>query len=94
MIVLAISLAIKPERREDAVNIALRMTADTLKEKGCMAYTFMSPVDDPNTFFVYEEWADQDALDGHNTSDHMKVFQAAIGDCIAGEVSVKKYVVG
>ena len=94
MIVLAVTLPIKPERRAEAVAIALTMTEETHKEEGCLAYTFHSPVDDPNTFFVYEEWESQEALDGHNTSDHMKVFQGSIGDVIGGEVSVKKYVVG
>jgi quinol monooxygenase YgiN len=91
MIILGVTLPIKPDRRDEAVQIALRMTAETLKEDGCLAYTFHSPLDDPNIFFVYEEWETQDSLDGHNTSEHMKVFQAAIGDVLGGDVTVKKY---
>jgi len=93
MIVLAVTLPIKPERREEAVEIALWMTAETLKEPGVVAYTFHSPLDDPNTFFVYEEWASSEALDSHNKSDHMKVFQGRIGEVLGGGVEVKRYVV-
>ena len=94
MLILVVSIPIKPDRRDEAVEIALQMTAETHKEKGCLAYTFHSPLDDPNTFFVYEEWESSEALDGHNKSDHMKVFQGRIGDVIFGSVSVKRYEVG
>lgn len=94
MIILAVTLPIKPERRDEAVEIALKMTEETHKEEGVIAYTFHSPLSDPNTFFVYEEWASQEALDGHNNSAHMKVFQEGIGQVLGGEVTVDKYVVG
>ena len=93
MIILAVTLPIKPERREEAVQIALEMEAETLKEPGVVAYTFHSPLSDPNTFFVYEEWASQEGLDFHNTSPHMKVFQGKIGDVLSGPVKVDRYTV-
>ncbi len=91
VIILAVTLPIKPELREEAKAIALQMTAETHKEPGVLRYTFHSPLDDPNTFFVYEEWKDQDALDYHNNSEHMKVFQAAIAGVLNGDVSLQKY---
>jgi len=91
MIVLGVTLPIKPDRRVEAVEIALKMTAETHNEEGCLAYTFHSPLDDPNTFFVYEEWATPEALDAHTKSEHMKVFQAGIGEVLGGGVSVKRY---
>jgi quinol monooxygenase YgiN len=94
MLILAVTLPINPDRRAEAVEIALRMTAETHKEEGCLAYTFHSPLDDPNTFFVYEEWASQEALDIHIQSDHMKVFQSGISGVLAGAAEVKRYEVG
>lgn len=91
MIILAVTLPIKPDRREEAVQIALEMQAETHKEPGFVAYVFHAPLDDPNTFFVYEEWASPEALDYHNKSDHMKVFQGRIGDVLNGAVTVKRY---
>lgn len=93
MIILAVTAKIKPERREEAVQVALKMVEETHKEAGCLAYTFHSPLDDPNTFFVYEEWDSQEALDGHNQSAHMKVFQSHLPDILAGEIEVKKHLV-
>jgi quinol monooxygenase YgiN len=91
VIILAVTLPIKPECREEAKAIALQMTAETHKEPGVLRYTFHYPVDDSDTLFVYEEWKDQAALDFHNNSDHMKVFQAAIAGVLNGDVSLQKY---
>ena len=91
MIILAVTIPIKPELRAEAIEIALEMSSETLKEPGVIAYTFHSPLDNPNTFFVYEEWASQDALDFHNSSPHMKVFQGKISEVLAGDVSLSKY---
>ncbi len=91
MIILAVTLPIDPAKRDEAVAIALEMTAETHKEPGVIRYTFHSPVDDPATLFVYEEWKDQAALDYHNGSDHMKVFQGKIAGVIQGDVRVDKY---
>ena len=91
MIILGVTLPIKPDRLGEAEEIALRMVAETRKEEGCLAYTFHAPLDDPNTFFVYEEWATQESLDSHGSSKHMKVFQTAIGDVLGGSVAVKRY---
>ena len=91
MIILAVTLPIKPDRREEAVQIALQMQSETHREPGVLAYTFHAPLDAPNTFFVYEEWPSQEALDYHNKSDHMKVFQGRISEVLDGSVEVKRY---
>jgi quinol monooxygenase YgiN len=91
MIILAVTLPIKPERRAEAVEIALGMTAETHKEPGVGVYTFHAPLDDPNTFFVYEEWPSQEALDYHNNSEHMTVFAGRIGEVLGGTVTVNRY---
>jgi quinol monooxygenase YgiN len=86
-------MQIAPDRRAEAVQIALKMVEATHKEEGCLAYTFYSPLDDPNTFFVYEEWATEEALSAHIQSEHMKEFQQRLPATLAGEVDVKKYTV-
>jgi quinol monooxygenase YgiN len=93
MLVLAVTIPIKPESHDEAIEIAVRMTAETRKEEGCIAYTFHFPVDDPNTLFVYEEWASEEALNGHIQSAHMKVFSERMSAVNGGDVQVKKYVV-
>jgi quinol monooxygenase YgiN len=93
MLILAVTAPIKPESHDEAIDIAVRMTAETRKEEGCLSYTFHFPVDDPNTLFVYEEWASEAALNGHLQSTHMKEFQQRMPAVLAGEVQVKRYVV-
>lgn len=91
MIILAVTLPIKPDSHAEAVQIALQMEKETHKEPGVLAYTFLAPLDTPNIFFVYEEWASPEALDYHNKSDHMKVFQGRISEVLDGAVEVKRY---
>jgi quinol monooxygenase YgiN len=91
MLILAVTIPIKPESHDEAIEIAVRMTAETRKEEGCLAYTFHFPVDDPKTLFVYEEWTSEEALNAHIQSAHMKEFQGRIATVIAGDVAVKRY---
>jgi len=91
MLILAITMHIVPERREEAVGIALSMVEATRKEEGCLAYTFYSPLDDPHTFFVYEEWISEEALNAHLQSAHMKVYQKRMPAVVVGSVEVKRY---
>ncbi len=92
MLVLAITEKIKPDRRDEAVQVALRMIEETHKEEGCLAYTFNFPIDDPNTFFIYEEWTSEEALNEHIRSEHMKEFQRQMPAMLVGDTKFKKYV--
>jgi quinol monooxygenase YgiN len=93
MIVVAGKVAIKPERRADAVRAALRMAEATRAESGCRTYEFYSALDDPNTVFIFEEWEDEDALADHFQTEHMAEFQQALPELLGGPVEIKRYVV-
>ena len=93
MIVIAGSVAIKPERRAEAVQIAREMAEATRRETGCLAYDFYSSLHDPNVFFIFEEWATEDALVRHFQAEHMATFQQRLPDLLAGRPMLKRYVV-
>ena len=65
MIVIAGTIPIKPERREEAKQLALQMAAATHAEAGCLTYQFYADLADPNTFFIFEEWESEEALQRH-----------------------------
>ena len=52
MIVIAGSVAVRPERREEAVRVACTMATATRKEPGCVSYRFSADLDDPNYFGI------------------------------------------
>jgi quinol monooxygenase YgiN len=93
MIVIAGTIRIRPERRDDAVRAALEMAEATRAEAGCLAYRFFADLADPALFFVFEEWESEDALARHFQSAHMKVFQRRVPDLVAGPPAIKRYAV-
>ena len=93
MIVVAGSMPIKPEMREEAIQAALAMAAATQQEAGCITYRFYSDLAAPNTFFVFEEWASEAHLAAHFQTPHMAEFNKKLPALMADSGEVKKYVV-
>jgi quinol monooxygenase YgiN len=59
--------------------------AATRTEPGCLTYVLLQDLDDPSSYFFYEEWADYDALRAHFGASHLTAFQAATRDCVASQ---------
>jgi quinol monooxygenase YgiN len=93
MITVAARVAIKPEMREKALAAASRMTVETHKEAGCLQYHFYTDIDDPNVLHVFEEWESDSALNAHLQTPHMAEFSAVLGQVVAEEPKVMRYVV-
>ncbi len=93
MIVIAGSIPIKPEHRDEARQLALDMAKATQAEAGCLAYQFYADLSDPNTFFIFEEWESEEALNRHFQTEHMKNFQQQAPKILAGKVNAKKYTI-
>jgi quinol monooxygenase YgiN len=94
MIVVAGTVPVHPERREDAVRVALTMAQATRAERGCIDYRFYADLADPNTFLIFEEWESDDALAKHFETEHMRVFREALPGLVGGAPSIHRYVVG
>ena len=93
MIVIAGSVAIKPERRAEVVQVAREMSEASRRETGCLAYEFYVSIEDPNVFFVFEEWATEDALARHFQTEYMAAFQQRLPGLLAGRPVLKRYTV-
>ena len=90
-IVIAGNVAVKPERRDEAIRVALAMAKSTVAEPGCVQYRFSADLGDPNTLLIFEEWESDEALARHFQSAHMKTFQQALPGLLAGGVTIKRY---
>ena len=93
MIVIAGSVAVRAERRDDAVRAARQMAEATRAETGCVAYRFYADLEDPNVFFIFEEWETADALARHFQTEHMATFQKQLPGLLAGAPGIKRYTV-
>ena len=78
MIVVAGTVRVRPERRAEAVRVAVAMAEATRAEPGCLSYRFAADLADPDTFLVFEEWEDEATLARHFATEHMATFRRAV----------------
>jgi quinol monooxygenase YgiN len=93
MIVIAGTIPIKPDQQEEARKLVLWMAEETQKEAGCLTYRFYADLADANTFFIFEEWESEEALQRHFKTEHMKQLQQQMPKIVAGKLNAKKYTV-
>ena len=91
MLVVAGRIRVKPDRREEAVKIALEVAQATRAEPGCISYRFYGDLEDASVFFVFEEWQNEEALATHFTMPHMATFAEAIPGLVAGPLEITRY---
>ncbi len=67
------------------------MVAETLKETGCITYSFAQDLADASIIRIFERWEDQAALDAHMKSPHMAAFREAMGNMKVEGLEVNIY---
>lgn len=93
MIIVQGYIPIRPERREEALQMARRMTDSTRTETGCITYEFFIGLTDPNTLMLFQEWESMEALLAHFQTEHMDEFMRGLPNVVAGEVVTRRYAV-
>lgn len=88
-VIVAGEIKINPAGRDGALDLLGPFVAATRAEQGCIAYGFYEDLTQPGTIRLYEEWADEAALDAHMATPHMAQFNARIGEIEVLSVSVK-----
>jgi autoinducer 2-degrading protein len=75
MVVLYVTLQIKPEHVTEFVDIA-RYDAEHSErdESGCLRFDVIRDRDDPNRFYFYEVYRDAAALEAHRETAHFKLY--------------------
>ncbi|MFY9673643.1 MAG: putative quinol monooxygenase [Terriglobales bacterium] len=70
MVVLAVTWIAKTGRESETAAIFDKLQAESRKEPGCVMYQVHKHKTDPRRFFIYEQYKDDAALEGHRTSPH------------------------
>lgn len=74
---------IKPDRRDDFIELAKQMEGLVDREPGTLAFKFFR-LDEPDMFAVYESFVDEAADKAHMETDHGKpIIEQMIG-CMDG----------
>lgn len=76
MIQLIARIEAHPNQGEQVASIIEGVIAPSRAEAGCLTYQTHRAIDDPNVFYFYEQWRDQDAFDQHVASPHYQAYRA------------------
>ena len=70
MLCLAVTYVVKPGTEAAAAEHFRALIEGSRAEAGCRTYVVHRSTDDARTFFIYEVYDDQAALDAHRTTPH------------------------
>lgn len=91
MIIIAGRIRIQPEDRAPAIEAMSTMMAETVKEEGCVSYTFSADFHDDALFHLFEEWETQEHLEAHFVAPHMATFQATLAGLGERDADIFRY---
>jgi len=82
MIVLAVTWQAKAGQEERAAELFRELQRESRKEPGCAMYVVHRHNDDPRSFFIYEQYHNQVALDAHRATPHfLKIARGSLQQC-------------
>ena len=73
MILVRITMNVRPEKQLEFTQTLLSMIEPTGKETGCLGYGIFCDIEDHNRFSVMEEWETREYLDVHMRSPRFGV---------------------
>lgn len=91
MIILLSTVPLEPNSREEWTAIMERMARQSRGEPGVIDYRVTTDIEAPDTVRIIEKYEDGDAVDAHESSDHLVAFQADIEPHLAGEPELVRY---
>lgn len=74
MLVLAVTWVANLGHEEEVAQIFAKLQAASRQEPGCLVYIVHRHKDDPRTFFIYEQYKDDAALQAHRESMHFQEY--------------------
>lgn len=89
MKIITVVFTAKPEARDKVIEVCTAMIAPSRNEEGCLSYNFYENMNERDSFFFYEEWKDQEAIEYHTHTKHYKNFLAQFESLIIGTADMK-----
>ena len=79
-VVLAVTWVAREGESGAVAELLRRMAPLSRAEPGCLQYEVHRDRDEPNTFFLFERYADQEAFDAHSASEHFR--ELVLGEAV------------
>ncbi|MBC1978325.1 putative quinol monooxygenase [Listeria marthii] len=81
-------ITIKKEQTEAFLQAAKEVIAASQKEAGNHGYELVQSTENETVFYMLEKWADMDAIQQHNESEHFQKFRKAAANFVAKELEI------
>jgi quinol monooxygenase YgiN len=69
----------------------LELVSPTRSEAGCLRYEIYRSNDDPDAWFVYEDWRSQADFEAHMQTPYVKAFMNSVPELCEEDVEVCSY---
>ena len=84
-------LTAKPDTVDKTRDALLTLIQRTRAEDGCIVYELMQNNEDPVDFTFVEEWTDDESLDKHLESAHIRDLQSRAGELFSAPPDIRRY---
>jgi quinol monooxygenase YgiN len=85
---------LKPGSREPFLKAMLaNAEASVREEPRCLVFDVLEAYEEPDTFYLYEIYTDQDALQDHKETTHYQTTRAIVNELITAQSVVRADVV-
>lgn len=91
MLVVHATFPVKPERREEVVELARELVEKSNQEPGMIDYRAAVDVQDENVIRFVEQYEDAAAFESHTQTDHFERLEGMLPDVLAGEPEVVQF---
>ncbi|WP_280535529.1 putative quinol monooxygenase [Halopenitus sp. POP-27] len=91
MIVIHATFPIDPAEREQALELAADLVAETTDEPGAIDYHAATDIEDETVLRFMERYEDAEAFEAHAESAHFQTFAEQLPELLAGEPEVLRF---
>jgi quinol monooxygenase YgiN len=85
------TIQVQPDYAAEFRTLALDLSERTKRESGCLYYSVVQSTSDANSFFVYEAWQDQAAMDAHIRQAYVTSFLDHVSNHLATPMAFARY---
>lgn len=88
MIVVSAMITVAEGKGDEYVAHFAKLAPQVRQDKGCITYVLHRKIGSPDTFFVFEQYEDEEAIALHSSTPHFLSYRQATGHLVTGrEVS-------
>lgn len=82
MVILAVSIRCKKEKVSESRDFFSSFVPWARSEPGCLQYDLFQAEGDPQVFYFFEKWADQETFDRHSAMPYLQEFHARFDELL------------